>query len=118
MEPIAQRLKTFLQHKGLNTTAFCRVMQYRSCEKIARLFRLEGAKPSVDILEDITRYFPELNLRWLLTGVGEMLPDEGDTPPVFVDEARETPLMAETSVARTHQPYQLEPSATDAFFKN
>jgi hypothetical protein len=73
MEPIAKRLKSFLQHKGLTTTAFTRILQYSSCEKVARLFRVQGAKPSVDILEDIAKHFEELNLRWLITGQGEML---------------------------------------------
>lgn len=48
-------------------------MQYSSCEKVARLFRIQGAKPSVDILEDIAEHFEELNIRWLVTGQGEML---------------------------------------------
>lgn len=73
MEPIAKRLKSFLQFKGLTTTAFTRTLQYTSCEKVARLFRVSGAKPSVDILEDIAKHFQELNLRWLITGQGEML---------------------------------------------
>lgn len=73
MEPIAKRLKSFLQLKGLSTTAFTRTLQYSSCEKIARLFRVQGAKPSVDILEDIAKHFQELNLRWLISGQGEML---------------------------------------------
>lgn len=73
MEAIAQRLKSFLQHKELTTSAFCRVLQYKSCEKIARLFRSEKAKPGVDILVDIAFHFKELNMRWLITGQGEML---------------------------------------------
>lgn len=73
MEPIAKRLKSFLQHKELTTTGFTRILQYSSCEKVARLFRVPGAKPSVDILEDIAKHFEELNLRWLITGHGEML---------------------------------------------
>ncbi len=73
MEPIAKRLKSFLQFKGLTTTAFTRTLEYNSCEKVARLFRVPGAKPSVDILEDIGKHFEELNLRWLITGQGEML---------------------------------------------
>ncbi|SIO49573.1 hypothetical protein [Chitinophaga niabensis] len=73
MEPIAKRLKSFLQFKGLTTTAFTRTLEYNSCEKVARLFRVPGAKPSVDILEDIGKHFEELNLRWLITGYGEML---------------------------------------------
>jgi hypothetical protein len=90
MEPIAQRLKSFLQHKELNTTAFCRIMRYRSCEKIARLFRLNNAKPSVDILEDIAHHFTDLDMRWLLTGEGEMLV----TPPA-VPALPETPASKE-----------------------
>ena len=84
MEAIAQRLKSFLQHKELTTSAFCRVLRYKSCEKIARLFRLEKAKPSVDILADIAFHFRELDMRWLITGQGEML-----TPPTSLFELAE-----------------------------
>jgi hypothetical protein len=73
MEPIATRLKSFMEYKGLSTTAFSRILRYKSCEKIARLFRANGAKPSVDIVADIARHFPELNIRWLVCGQGEML---------------------------------------------
>lgn len=73
MEPIAKRLSCFLQHKNLSTSAFSRQLNYSSCEKVARLFRIQGAKPSVDILKDIAQHFEELNMRWLLTGDGEML---------------------------------------------
>lgn len=73
MQPISRRLNSFLQHKALSTSAFCRILQYRSCEKIARLFRLKHAKPSVDILEDIANHFSDLNIHWLITGNGEML---------------------------------------------
>ena len=73
MDSIATRLKCFLEHKSLSTTAFSRILQYKSCEKIARLFRADGAKPSVDIVADIALHFPELNIRWLVTGQGEML---------------------------------------------
>lgn len=73
MESIATRLKCFLEHKGLSTTAFSRALDYKSCEKIARLFRSHGAKPSVDIVADIALRFPECNIRWLISGQGEML---------------------------------------------
>ncbi|WP_109694887.1 hypothetical protein [Chitinophaga deserti] len=75
MESIASRLKNFIEHKELSTSAFSRKLGYKSCEKIARLFRIknEGAKPSVDIVADITQHFSELNMRWLLIGEGEML---------------------------------------------
>lgn len=73
MEPIAKRLSCFLQHKKMTASAFSRCLNYTSCEKVARLFRIQGAKPSVDIVKDIAQHFEELNIRWLLTGDGEML---------------------------------------------
>ena len=77
MEPIAKRLSCFLQHKNMTASAFSRRLNYNSCEKVARLFRIQGAKPSVDIIKDIAQQFEELNIRWLLTGDGEMLdPDK------------------------------------------
>ncbi|WP_341838380.1 hypothetical protein WJU16_11105 [Chitinophaga pollutisoli] len=73
MEAIASRLKKFLQYKKLGTSDFTRLLEYKSCEKIARLFRSDSAKPSVDIIADIAARFPDLSIRWLLTGEGVML---------------------------------------------
>ncbi|AWO01142.1 hypothetical protein DLD77_05275 [Chitinophaga alhagiae] len=60
----------------MTASEFSRCLNYNSCEKVARLFRIEGAKPSVDIVKDIAQNFEELNIRWLLTGDGEMLDPE------------------------------------------
>lgn len=77
MEPIADRIyQFFYKHKGYkNDTVIAKELGYSHPEKISRLFR-EGkpAKPSVDILEDITKKFgEELSIEWLLTGHGEMI---------------------------------------------
>lgn len=95
MEPIAKRLKSFLQFKGLTTTAFTRTLEYNSCEKVARLFRVPGAKPSVDILEDIGKHFEELNLRWLITGHGEMLCGNLQQPVAIPETDRPAAKMEE-----------------------
>lgn len=73
METIASRLRLFLKHKNLGTSAFTRQLKYKSCEKIARLFRLDNAKPSVNVIADIAARYSELSIRWLLTGEGAML---------------------------------------------
>jgi len=44
---------------------------YDSAEKLYRLKRSSEAKPSVDILNDFTNKFEDLNIRWLLNGRGE-----------------------------------------------
>ncbi|GEP94750.1 hypothetical protein CCY01nite_10100 [Chitinophaga cymbidii] len=70
-------------------------MRYKSCEKIARLFRSRNAKPSADILADIARHFTELNIRWLITGEGEMLSNGGEMVAVF-------------RITRTHSEWEME----------
>lgn len=45
---------------------------YKSSEKINRL-KKPNTKPSVDILLDISNKFEDVNLRWLLTGKGNIL---------------------------------------------
>lgn len=72
MQPIVIRLKEFLDHKGIGVIAFANALGYKSPQKIYRLFNTEGASPSVQIVEDIKRAFPELNMNWLFGGEGEM----------------------------------------------
>lgn len=77
MEPISQRIYDyFFKHKGYkNDTVIAKELGYSHPEKISRLFR-EGkaAKPSVDILEDLTNTFgKELNIEWVITGIGDMI---------------------------------------------
>ena len=74
-----------------NTTFFERIMQiidfyniksvnsfaktylnYDSSERINRL-KDENKKPSIEILEDISNKFEDVNIDWLVTGRGEML---------------------------------------------
>jgi hypothetical protein len=83
MEPISKRIYDFLFiHKGYkNDTIVAKELGYSHPEKISRLFR-EGkaAKPSVDILEDITNKFgSELSIEWVLTGKGNMIKEEAFT---------------------------------------
>jgi hypothetical protein len=77
MEPIAERIyQFFFKHKGYkNDSVIAKELGYSHPEKISRLFRDKAtAKPSVDILEDITKKFgSEVNLEWLITGNGDML---------------------------------------------
>ena len=50
-------------------------MGYSSPEKLYRTGRQnekgEFLKPSFDIIEDIANLFDDLNIRWLVTGIGE-----------------------------------------------
>lgn len=73
MRELVKRLKVFLDHKGLGIIDLAIILNYKSPQKLYRLFNTEGASPSVQIIEDISNRFEELNLNWLFTGRGKML---------------------------------------------
>lgn len=72
---IVDRIKAFMQYKSLNSLSLSKELGYNSSEKISRLFRDKKAKPSYDIIYDISNKF-EINVDWLITGRGSMLKDE------------------------------------------
>ncbi|MDF2191815.1 S24 family peptidase [Paraflavitalea sp. CAU 1676] len=73
MEAIVTRIKQLLDLKDLNYSQLAETLGYNSPEKISRLFRIENAKPSFDIVADIANKFADLNIDWLITGRGEMI---------------------------------------------
>lgn len=79
MEGIVKRLKEFIDYKRLNSLTFSHELGYNSSEKISRLFRNEGVKPSCDIIEDISNKFEDLNIDWWITGKGSMLKAQSST---------------------------------------
>lgn len=72
---IVDRIKAFMQYKSLNSLSLSKELGYNSSEKISRLFRDKKAKPSYDIIYDISNKF-EINVDWLITGRGSMLRTE------------------------------------------
>ncbi|MGL6022420.1 MAG: hypothetical protein ACRC0A_04880 [Chitinophagaceae bacterium] len=81
MDNLTARLKKFMEHENLNKLRFSDILGYSHSEKISRLFRKENAMPSVEILQDISYKFENLNIEWLLTGKGSMLRDAQPTTP-------------------------------------
>lgn len=61
-----------------NIADLARDLGYERYEKLARLIRYPDAQPSADMLADFANTFANLNLQWLLTGVGHPLTDQGD----------------------------------------
>lgn len=80
MHPLVARLNEYMKALGINTRKLSIDLGYDQPEKLYRLFRDKNAKPSIDIIEDISNKFDDLNLQWLLTGKGEMLIKQGNTP--------------------------------------
>ncbi|HRO42031.1 MAG TPA: hypothetical protein PL009_04320 [Flavipsychrobacter sp.] len=73
MKELVVRLKQFLDHKGIGIIDLSVILGYNSPQKLYRLFNTENASPSVQIVEDVSKKFEDLNLNWLFTGRGKML---------------------------------------------
>lgn len=82
---VVSRIKELMSYYSMNSLTLSKKLGYKSSEKISRLFRDGGAKPSYDIVYDISNKF-EINTDWLITGRGSMLKEET------------TPLMEEKDV--------------------
>lgn len=77
----SQRILHLIELKQIkNPNEFGKILGYSSSEKISRLIRDESAKPSLDILIDITNKFGDVNTEWLLTGNGSPLKNETTQP--------------------------------------
>lgn len=68
---IVARLQEFMTLKSLNSLSLSKELGYKSSEKISRLFRENNAKPSYDIIFDISNKFG-INGDWLISGRGAM----------------------------------------------
>ena len=76
---VVSRIKELMSYYSINSLTLSKELCYKSSEKISRLFRDGGAKPSYDIIYDISNKF-EINTDWLITGRGSMLKSEGRSP--------------------------------------
>jgi len=72
-----QRICQIIDYYGINSlNAFALYhLKYTSSEKINRL-KKQNANPSFDILCDIATRFEQIDMNWLLLGVGNMLKDD------------------------------------------
>lgn len=68
---IVSRIKEFMDYKSMNSLTLANKLGYKSSEKLSRLFRGGNAKPSYDIIYDISNMF-DINTDWLITGRGSM----------------------------------------------
>lgn len=67
---VNERLKSFFAHKGLSAYAVSKTTGVPHTT-VAHILRSTDVK--ISSLEKIVDYYPDLNIRWLITGKGEML---------------------------------------------
>jgi transcriptional regulator with XRE-family HTH domain len=74
---VNERIAFFYEkHLKMTALAFARSLGM-SKQAVSGLTNNVGSAPSFKFVETIAKTFPELNIRWLLTGEGAMLGDAG-----------------------------------------
>lgn len=83
---VADRLKIFMDHEGLNNTNFAQRCGIPK-PSLSQILTGRNKKVSNQLLETIHKAFPEINMLWLIFGEGTMLNTFEDSP-----SAEEDPL--------------------------
>lgn len=68
---VNQRVKEFLESEALSQKEFCQKTGY-SENNLSNFLTGKTKLPRIDLLEAIAIHFPHVNLKWILTGEGEM----------------------------------------------
>ena len=68
---IHDRFKALIDALRLNTNQLAKELDYERATKLYNIVNKSG-NPSYDILKDMATRFPTINVRWLLTGEGDM----------------------------------------------
>jgi len=75
---VNQRIEALIKHLGLNPNSFSKSIGLSGNSTIARIIKGQTT-PSYDTLSAICETYNWINIRWLMTGEGEMiLPDQED----------------------------------------
>lgn len=68
----SKRLEIIMSARGLaNPNELAKALGYNSPEKVYRLFRSEGALPSIELVVDVLSLFPDVNANWFVLGKGQ-----------------------------------------------
>ena len=98
MTNVSERIKSILTHYGINSGEFATKL---NIQKSSVSHLLSGRnRPSFVFLSKFVRVFPEIDIRWLLTGEGDMLinsidktvADKPNDIEVQIKQKKETPL--------------------------
>lgn len=82
-ENVKDRLLSYLKYKGINRSEFG-----RSIGASAAFVSAIRASVGQDKLAKISNVYPDLNIKWLLTGMGEMLSQESPMPERLPEQIR------------------------------
>lgn len=71
LKTVSDRFLYFLREKGLTQTEFETITGFPQ-HNLSRFITGKVKSPKIELITALLSHFPELNLRWLLIGEGEM----------------------------------------------
>ncbi len=86
--PLALRFKEIVADKANSVYDFAQSIGDQRSEKVNRVLRSLGA-PSFDMLSRIKDTYPDINLNWLISGIGEKYGSHVNTEPASITQKPE-----------------------------
>ena len=77
---ISQRIESFLNYQKISQTDFENVTGF-SQRTLSNIISETTKNPKMDFFVAMATYYPNINIRWLLIGEGEMLNQENKEAP-------------------------------------
>lgn len=84
---IGERFALVLKEKGITQKSFSERTGY-SEQSISKLMKGQTQSPRADLVAQIAVLLPDVNLRWLLVGEGEMFIDNQDSENLYLEISR------------------------------
>jgi transcriptional regulator with XRE-family HTH domain len=72
--PLSERIKEFLDEKEISQKDFCDKTGYND-RTFSNVLTGRTKVPKIDLVEAFIRFYPEVDIRWLILGDGEMETD-------------------------------------------
>jgi transcriptional regulator with XRE-family HTH domain len=95
---IGERFALILKEKGVTQKSFSERIGY-SEQSISKLIKGQTLSPKADLIAQIAVLLPDVNLRWLLIGDGEMFIENKNDNNLLLENSR---LKEELLSSKTH----------------
>ena len=92
LKTVSDRFLYFLREKQLSQTDFGNTTGFPQYN-LSRFIAGKVKSPKIELITALVQYFPELNLRWLLIGEGEMFHAANDATILQLSEQVEKLLL-------------------------
>lgn len=101
MDNILDRILKFCDYMGMNISSFASSIDVN--QVTLNNYKLGKRKPSLELVEKVTKKYPQVSAEWLLRGIGSMMCGCSPDDPSLYGKTPSAPgTIGSTEVQRTH----------------